>query len=467
MNLPTILSNENDVAIYQSYDCFRKEGLALFNSNRINKDGVHESIFCDLFEFLRKSGIPKKHFTAGALVQFAFISPKLGEPLSLAIKSEEGEGVPNLINCCVNITPSECITKIDDNLINKISKGNWEDYLNRKTLYRTDFIITKKYRDFIDQVMKIYMPAKQISSPMINSISLAIVSVISDNNDPTLNHPLVLKIKLPADSTDIDNHYDIYDQIDYKIGCEQLKIFFEMIDRSYVEIPFKKQLQMLTVDKDLCNKELFGLILKVIRITTRINNLRKLSKKEALYYLLRLNKDLEKYTQRGLVPSDNKTLTSTLIDYYYGRLILKDLVLTDSKKLSKNQLVVFNATKDHNIEWMKGRAFVDIDRMIEEDILDLLWKSKYAWADRFDISKRIKADTGIRIEDFKIIELIQELSKLGIIDVGKSERSNNLAYAVRTLSVNIKLQLPHPSELKDSDEPIKVMNPFTGDIEEI
>ena len=130
---------------------------------------------------------------------------------------------------------------------------------------------------------------------------------------------------------------------------------------------------------------------------------------------------------------------------------------------------IFSSIKFYNLDYIEKSTSTNMDNAAEV-ITTLLYNPK-AWITQIKLKAILDNDGGHEIKDGTLFNELKKLQKEKIIDnIQIPGTKNNLGYYICTLSAGNRIALPGPSTILDpfyKGQAVKIINPLTGEIEEI
>ena len=442
---------------------------------------------------LRLKGIGRSNIKGILTAIVALLSAQIGDPLAIGITQEEIGGV-NALDLAISLT--------------KKSKKFEFSEVKRKTLFESgsqlkgsavvcfDSTIFRKILSDVFLLMERSLAINYTGVKTNGSADLEIqkiqgpiswVTIAKDPSDPFLAHPFVLRVHLTADPDanrekmlKLATQASARDQDEFDVLAGYASFVFAQAKDVPVEIPYVQQLYD-SMDPS-CPGTKFDLIIRALRNVVRINNASLPTEEEMFAKTIGVDHaSLKKFlpASKGIsdqkllsydghevhVPDDNRVLIARRRDYYFLWLLLDGCIETNDSQLSEHQVRVFEAVKDLNLHYLKGNTLIDFDRNDLAEILNTLSHNDRAWADLIKITLKVAADGEKSFRPSKVRRELEKMCKNGYINSKQDTtvKHNRLVYSINFWSAESGLQLPHPSGIGESEGPLLVVNPISGE----
>ena len=444
---------------------------------------------------LRLKGVGRSNIKAILTVVMGLTSAQSADPLAIGITEEETGGI-SALDLAISLTKKSKKFEFSELDSRKLFASG--SHLKGSAIVCFDSAILRKTLINVFLLMERSLAVNFAGVKVNGSADLEIqkiqgpiswVTIAKDPSDPFLAHPFVLKVHLTADADGkrerilkFATQTGARDQEEFDVLSGYTSTVFARAKDVPVEIPYGAQLYD-ALDSSVPNSEIkVDLIFRALRNVVRINNAVFPSEVERFAETIGVNHEsLKKFlaakgaSEQKLLPfnndginDDHKTDAPVLVaqrrDYYFLWCLLDGNVSTNESELSESQTRVFNAVKDLNLHYLEGATFIDFDKEGPSEILKALSHNTRAWADLNAIKAKIDAG-GETMHQSKIYRELKKPCNDGYINSKQdpSVKHNKLIYSINFWSAESGLQLPHPSGIGESEGPLLVVNPISGE----
>ncbi|HUT70663.1 MAG TPA: hypothetical protein VMW89_08280 [Desulfatiglandales bacterium] len=471
-----------------------------FDGLYVDKTKPLKSPLCEASKILLEGGFSRKELKVGLMTLVALNSAHLGDPLALEIIADEASGAPNILGLCLEMTPKDYVSEFHemlpellygagDTLKNKVIVGFDSTKFKKASrelnlLFERGSIVTQ------DKVRSKYAIGNQ-EGKIEGPVSLVLIT-----NDPKkifITNPYALRVHLDHDQDCINNRLlrflkkvEDCDPGLSKVGNARVKRIFQRLEPRPVRIFDVKQLigGLLKANSRKATG-IAEMIIRINKIIARINNPPAPSASElfARYYQVENEEMSQWLTHNGFIPgqellpvkghssvNEKGYYTFTKFDYYICHSVIDGLFTLMDEPLTSRQVRVFNAIKKINHERYSKKGIQIVDKDTQDDVLKTILHhgEQLYWADEISIKSKVNSDGGEQLGS--VYSDLQSLVENKYVDSKKAHNANKKIYAVTTFEIGSRLKLPDPKEIIDpvyKGKTISVVNPITGDIEQI
>jgi len=175
------------------------------------------------------------------------------------------------------------------------------------------------------------------------------------------------------------------------------------------------------------------------------------------------------YDVHAKVRDQGIIISATKIDYHLAYTLLGGRFAVSNDGLTKRQLRIYEAVKKWNMGYLKESTFAQLEN--EYEGLALIVNCTGCWVSREKIVELVNKEDDTKLSPSTIYYELKTLERKGVIEYKKLPGvKNKFGYYVLTLEAGNTVILPKPSTIIDpilKGEKVKVMNPVTGEVEEI
>ena len=462
--------------------------------------GPNESISSTAGAILRGYGIRSQLLKVGLIVWTALNSARSGDPLSVVLTETDGANATSILNICMRMTPKSSILEFTELPSKTLFKGGPQ--FRGKAIVSFDSGGFKRGFQNLAQLLERGRvvshqppPGKEQSSGLQQHEvegPIALVTIARDPKDPILTLPFILRLHLTSDPKSQTQR--LMDKAKPADPTEQSRLILEsalLVKRlekltdNPVVIPFADQL-LKALDSRIQDFETkVDLIFRLLKNIARINALPLITQEDIMSDYLRIDKSVISQfllsdsgqevkllpgvvlNPQAITPSTGP-LTVTKEDYYILWLLMDGTLPSVDEFLTERQQGVFEAIKQINLAYFKGKTFIDPLKDPEAEVLKTLHDPGNigAWADRVAISNTIAAAIGMNMSESTLYAELRDLLKKKLLEsVDDPASKNKKVYAVARLNPLGFIRLPHPSKI-DAQQ-IQVVNPITGSVDTI
>ncbi len=463
------------------------------------------SPLCRMADMLRREGVPSSHLQPAMLIGTGLLSSHAGFPLSVGIASDDNSMAIKLMQSCINTVPESSIMEFSRFDVGKLHEGRND--IRKKTILVLDAREMKKVAPELRQISSRKFMVDSVRSRERGANSMERVQIGNLTGFVFLGRPddiaahrdlFSIVVSLESDKTCQDEmaaHIAVLASSpqDDALPVERraLAKMIEALQPEPVTIPYAGQLTSLLRSAGVENARDIETILMMIKIVVIVNGVRPLSLERVITeYLGVTPTQFEGFARKHSVPEEfgflpkqesrislpgspsgngegsGSGLCATKADYYYARLLLGKYVSSHGEELTPRERRVFNAISDYNREQaVAGGCFVEPSD--NKQIIEVLEhpENLKTGVDMNELMDRLNSDGG---EHMKRATLDSELKRLIEKKFARSAKlpgKNKLVYFVTTLDTGSGGSLPEPSMI--DPQPMKVINPFTGEEETI
>jgi len=307
---------------------------------------------------------------------------------------------------------------------------------------------------------------------------VSVIGVMPDLKDKTYSHPVVLKLPVQVDEYPLSNFSILQDDktpnVYMEVALARIRETLARLQPMAVDIPYADVLLNAIKAANPADPERkMEMILKTLAICCIINNPSPVNQDEIIARIynidiqkLRLIKAKASSATNQNQPDVPHVLKATKVDYFYVWLLLDDMLPVKQISLSDRQIKIFEAVKRINMGKL-GNSFTE--QNIVKQLSQISTSSAY-WVKRENIFEALNNNGSEDISPSTIYNELQHLIKEGIVAEGKYPKSTQKGFYIITSEAGKNIRLPHPSTIIDSvyqGQKVKVVNPLTGNIEEI
>jgi hypothetical protein len=446
---------------------------------------IWETPFSHMANVLKVQGVPDSHLKAALLILLVLNSPRLGYPLVLEIINDEEKTGMSLLKKCLTLVPTTFYEEFDDPSKNIFVRERRE--LKGKVIISDD---SSKYKNVASNLNSLLdrqkIPLKKTQKGeyggnprrIVISGPVGFISIAQNSKRTVLTFPSFLKIHLPAgepipDPRRIFNPKEVTDtqksRFDLLLGY--FINGFKRLQALPVRVPFSNILSAHLAKSK--NTPKLNTFLDTIRIISIINNTLPESEEE---YLVR-TRGVEMKLARSALGTGNiqqHPLVASKVDYYILWSLMSGLIKNDNEDvfLTELQKRIFEVIKAYNLSGFATTFKKDLP-MSDSEKLTTIENYSECWISQEKIFEEVNKDGREKVSNTQKIgrELrpMRDDKKI-IADKNIPGEKNKPGYYVTTFDIQETVPLPEPSEIEDpvlKKEKIKIINPITGEIDEI
>ena len=440
--------------------------------------GIWETPFSVFADFFRKQNLPPEHVKMGLINLVVLTSGHLGHPVVLEIMDDDGAGAADLMEKCMNLTgdffwksftqmPLEDLIGAKDQIKGKTIVG----------LYSSGFEKGKEeFNRFLANQKLITQPIVRSAkfgnfSPTIEIVGPTGCALISNNaKKRIMTHPAFLGIPFkPATRGYCPPELGERKGAQLELDQDRIRESLQRLTGNQVTIPYREviinHLRGLNHQSALAKAEM---ILRMLKVITIINNSPPITLSE--FYARFYKSDPRKVElAKGLpgIPPDD--LTARKVDYSILFVLMSDMLRNEEVSFSERERRVFGVVKTYNETTLKGSFFSPNATKFEK--LAQIARSPFTWPDVLKVFELVNKDGGEEIGSTSTLRnVLQDLDEKGVIKNEKDPNGRKHGYHITTWELSDSISLPHPSEIEDpftGKDPIKFINPVTGEIQEM
>jgi len=446
----------------------------------ISRDNTFRSPLCTAADVLSQQGLNHRLTKYGLLTLLTLCSARLGYSSCLVLVDETTSTAQSLLSLIKPLMPKQAVIECMSLSTEKLYLAA-ED-LKSKTIINPDYNGLKNVKTDLEHLVEHGYVSRQekIISKFKKGLELleitGPVSVLTVCNDPSNSDwkgSSVLKVFINPDDACSDERQINADALHVET-CRIAKSF-ERLQVSKVEIPFMEDIQSkIRGSNILVTENMIKPLKYLISIIAIINNPPPFLEDEIIAAVYGVEKERLRnwlsvigYEADTIPTKKNDAMIATKVDYYIASLLLDGRIESDNKVLTERQLRIFKAIERWNVGKLGG-IFVNMDNVVEK--LAAIARNSNTWTDRENIFTEVNKDRQNFVPLSTINNDLQVLMSMNIIERQKPPRKNKFGYFILTPNAGAAIMLPHPSEIIDpvyEGKKVKVVNPLTGQIEEI
>jgi hypothetical protein len=463
----------------------------------INYNGVLKSPLYFAGEILNSKRFSTNDIKIGLITLVGLNSVHLGNPLAIEIIGEDESCASKLLKHCLDMTPESYVKQFQSISLDELySAGNG---LKNKAIvtFNSEGLkhdASQRLNDlFLHGTIEEQVKSKSRYGVGLQQVTIegpiACVFLAKELKDSCLSVPSAIHLTLGSDQNILDSGFvsalgQNGSEDSSAMECARIKFIFERMQSQDVKIPYLPKIvnRLETNVQNAAGKA--AMIKAMIANITRINNPPKLSMDEVVSRFFRLDKhEIAKWVQnKEAVPNqklleskepengNKEALTSTKFDYYIFKVLMDGILTKCDEKLSPRRWKVFTAIKDLCL--IPFKPHMELEGDSEDTILNSIHSpggDRY-WPNKENIKSKIKSDWAEEIPESTLNMELNALIKGNYIESRKASTTKRNIYAVTTFDLDSIIDLPDPSEIIDpiyNGESIAVVNPITGDVENV
>jgi hypothetical protein len=399
------------------------------------------------------------------------------------LEPDDPQGAAHLINSCLPLVPDDATIefpelkpehlyinggqRLDGKCIISLAPNGFS-----KVTRDLDLILTRGYAVRQDVAKGRY----EIDlSEHRTKMKVSVVGIDGEKPGKGLTLPSILKIPVRYKSlatecmkSDIIEQYDLIQSPVFKIRKS-----LQRLKPQPVIIPYEGQLSR-AIDESGCEHphEKMGILKNVISVCAIINRPPSVQKAElgSIMYGTDEQEVSRWLIEAGLEQASEvipkEPIVATKVDYHMARLLLDGLLMTGPTRFSDRQKKVFETVKAINMGKMRDAILRKND---DVEKLATISRSSGYWASRekiFEIINNGSYDFSLSSVSNDLVALLE----MGVLERAKPPKSRFFGYYIMTTTLSDAIQLPASETIQDpvyEGKSVKVVNPFTGEVEEI
>ena len=448
-------------------------------------DGVFRSPLAAVSEYLVSNGVSQANLRAGLLTYLALNSVNLGHPMSIILRTEEMAVASHLLMVCRLIAPRNSFREVRELKAEQLY-GDHDFFRNKVLIFENVASIRKALPDLISLITQGRVVRQSDYKSKYGSgvrsftagYPVAIIGVENSDDESVINHPSVLKVPVHGnDST--QTCFESSQSLELVNDSEMIErrciaTQFERLIPRRVSIPYFGGVIHSVMDERPANlKVKLSVIKKTIDLCAIINDPPEMSSEEVFLRTIGMElSGLQKFSEETKaidvhLPVLSESISASLADYYIAKILLKNLLDVGNQSFNIKQVKVFEVIRTINYGKLVVAA-INQDDTIEK--LALLPRFPQYWAYMHEIMKGVNKDKSEFMSGPDIEDVIRSLKKNKKVGAKKSQATGDCGYFILVPKIDGRLKLSSVSKIKESLyswDTAKILNPITGEIEEI
>lgn len=438
-----------------------------------DKDDVWVTPVTKITNVLQKSGISDDHMRIALLNLLIMNSAHLGYPCALEIIDDLYAGADKIFHICSELTPKNFMINFSRKMTLDALYEARED-IKGKVIVAIDSIEFEKIKEKLNSFLKnqyfvdeLHIDGFSVKKELKGPTGCLVIT--KNQKNVILADPSFFKFYLQSSSKPAQYVSELPEQerAMLRLNSKLLTKSFERLQYHQVKIPYNDQI-INYLQQDRITQSKIETLLRILRIITIINNsppmdkieiLTTFSKSDAAEISLALG-------QPDILP---KELVATKTDYYIFHKLMSGLLQKEDVYISDLRKRIFNVVKKINLDKLNVTTFNGPDISKYEKLNVIKADNSPCWATMEQILNTLCNDGGPEVSESTLWKNIHEVIKFNFIGEGKISGTSRKGYFIKFMDIDDTIELPHPSNIYDgmNNKKIKIINPFSGEVDEI